>query len=160
LVTFGQPPSRLFNPTGGLVLGRDGRIYGHCRVERDGAGAAFRLTPAGELQIIAQFGRPNGSEPASTLLCAPDGNLYGTTLLGGTHERGTLFKLTPEGKLSTLASFPDVGGQVSSEPWALPTLGPDGNLYGTIEIGGSQRGGLLYRVTPTGELTVLVDFLR
>ena len=158
LTAFGQPPQRLYNPTGGITLGRDGNLYGVGRVERDGHGAVFQLTPAGELHIFARFGPPNGSEPASTLLCAPDGSLYGTTLLGGAHHRGTLFRLSPVGDLMTLASFGDIGGQPSKDPWALPTFGADGNLYGTIEEGGLSRNGLLYRVTPAGELTMLVDF--
>jgi uncharacterized repeat protein (TIGR03803 family) len=158
LIAFGQGPQRLYNPTGGITLGRDGNLYGVGRVERDGHGAVFQLTPAGELHIFARFGPPNGSEPASTLLCGPDGSLYGTTLLGGEHHRGTLFRLSPTGELKTLASFGDIGGQPSKDPWALPTFGADGNLYGTIEEGGLSRNGLLYRVTPAGELTMLVDF--
>jgi uncharacterized repeat protein (TIGR03803 family) len=129
-------------------------------MERDGNGALFRLTPAGELQVLARFGPPAGSQPASTLLCAPDGNLYGTTLLGGVHNRGTLFKVTPGGQLTTLVSFPDVGGPTTGGPWGLPTLAPDGNLYGTIEVGGPGQNGLLYRASPKGELTLLVEFSR
>jgi uncharacterized repeat protein (TIGR03803 family) len=158
LAAFGQPPFPFFNPTGGITLGRDGYLYGHCHMERDGNGALFRLTPAGELQVLARFGPPAGTQPASTLLCAPDGNLYGTTLLGGVHNRGTLFKVTPGGQLTTLVSFPDVGGPTTGGPWGLPTLAPDGNLYGTIEVGGPGQNGLLYRASPKGELTLLVEF--
>ena len=160
LVAFGKPPYPFFNPTGGITLGRDGNLYGHCHMERDGNGTLFRLTPGGELKGLVRFGPPGGIQPASTLLCAPDGALYGTTLLGGAKNRGTLFKVTPDGTLTTLASFPDVGGPTTGGPWGLPTLGPDGNLYGTIEVGGPGQNGLLYRVTPRGELVMLVEFAR
>jgi uncharacterized repeat protein (TIGR03803 family) len=160
LVSFGQPPWPFYNPTGGITLGLDGNLYGHCALERDGHGAIFRMTPAGELQIVARFGPPNGTQPASTLLCAPDGTFYGTTLLGGTHQRGTLFKVTPGGELTTLLSFPDLGGPTSGGPWGLPTLGTDGNLYSTIEVGGPGQNGVLYRATPKGELRSMVEFSR
>lgn len=160
LVSFGQPPWPFYNPTGGITLGRDGNLYGHCALERDGHGTFFRMTPSGELCILARFGPPNGAQPASTLLCAPDGTFYGTTLLGGTHHRGTVFKVTPSGELTTLLSFPDLGGPTSGGPWGLPTLGSDGNLYGTIEVGGPGQNGVLYRVTPKGELTSMVEFSR
>jgi uncharacterized repeat protein (TIGR03803 family) len=160
LVSFGQPPWPFYNPTGGITLGLDGNLYGSCALERDGHGAIFRMSPAGELQIVARFGRPNGTQPASTLVCAPDGTFYGTTLLGGTHQRGTLFKFTSTGELTTLLSFPDLGGPTSGGPWGLPTLGTDGNLYSTIEAAGPGQNGVLYRVTPKGELTSMVEFSR
>ncbi len=160
LVSFGQPPWPFYNPTGGITLGLDGNLYGHCALERDGHGTLFRMTPAGELQILARFGPPNGTQPASTLLCAPDGAFYGTTLLGGANNRGTLFKVTPSGELTTLLSFPDLGGPTSGGPWGLPTLGTDGNLYSTVEVGGPGQNGVLYRATPKGELRSMVEFSR
>ena len=160
LVSFGQPPWPFNNPTGGITLGLDGNLYGHCALERDGHGTLFRMTPAGELHVLARFGPPHGTQPASTLLCAPDGTFYGTTLLGGANNRGTLFKVTPGGELTTLLSFPDLGGPTSGGPWGLPALGPDGNIYSTIEVGGPGQNGVLYRVTPKGELTSMVEFSR
>lgn len=160
LASFGQPPLDFYNPTGGITLGKDGNLYGLCYMERDGHGAAFRLTPAGDLRLLVRFGPPHGAEPASTLMCAPDGNLYGATLTGGTYRRGTLFRFTPAGELTTLASFPDVGGPSTGGPWALPTFGQDGNIYGTIEVGGADQNGLLYRVNSRGEVALLVEFPR
>lgn len=158
LSSFGLPPSRLANPVGGLTLGKDGTIYGHCRVERDGYGAFFRVNPAGDVEILARFSNAVGSQPGSTLLAAPDGSLYGTTMEGGDHFRGTLYRYTPGNGLSRVASFYDVGGQITDLVWGTPVIGPDGLIYGSFEGGGSDRAGLLYRMEPNGQLRVLVQF--
>lgn len=158
LSAFGLPPSRLANPVGGLTLGKDGTIYGHCRVERDGYGALFRVNPAGDVEILARFGNEVGSQPGSTLLAAPDGSLYGTTMEGGEHFRGTLYRYKPGAGLSRVASFYDVGGQITDLVWGTPVIGADGLIYGSFEGGGSDRAGLLYRIESNGELRVLVQF--
>lgn len=160
LASFGQPPLLCYNPHAGLTLGLDGNLYGHCRYENKGFGAAFRLTPAGEVQVIARFGPPHGSYPASTLFRAPDGSFYGTTFRGGPSDQGTVFKLTPAGGLTTLAAFVGIGPASDPDAWATPILAADGNLYGTTERGGTARRGTIYRVTPTGELTTLVEFFK
>lgn len=47
----------------------------------------------------------DGTEPEAGLIQAKDGNLYGTTNLGGAYGSGTVFQLTPSGTLTTLHSF-------------------------------------------------------
>lgn len=160
LASFGQPPLLCYNPHAGLTLGLDGNLYGHCRYENKGFGAAFRLTPAGEVQVIARFGPPHGSYPASTLFRAPDGSFYGTTFRGGPSDQGTVFKLTPAGELTTLAAFVGIGPASDPDAWAMPILAAGGNLYGTTERGGATRRGTIYRLTPQGELTTLVEFIK
>jgi uncharacterized repeat protein (TIGR03803 family) len=160
LASFGQPPLLCHNPHGGLTLGPDGNLYGSCRYENKGFGAAFRLTPSGEVQVIARFGPPHGTYPAATLSRARDGSFYGTTFRGGPSDQGTVFKLTPAGELTTLAAFVGIGPASDPDAWATPILAADGNLYGTTERGGATRRGSIYRVTPQGELTTLVEFFK
>jgi len=160
LASFGRAPLLLYNPMGGLILGLDGNLYGHCRFEHGGTGAAFRLTPAGEVQVIARFKPPGGIYPASKLFCGPDGNFYGTTFHGGPADQGTIYKLTPAGELTTLAAFVGIGPASDPDPMATPILMGDGNFYGTTESGGTARHGTIYRLTPQGELTTLVEFSR
>lgn len=158
LSSFGLPPSRLANPVGGLTFGKDGDIYGHCRVERDGYGALFRVNLTGDVEILARFSNEVGSQPGSTLLAAPDGSLYGTTMEGGEHFRGTLYRYKPGAGLSRVASFYDVGGQITDLVWGTPVVGADGLIYGSFEGGGSDRAGLLYRLERDGQFRVLVQF--
>lgn len=73
-----------------------------------------------------------------------DGNLYGTTQLGG---YGTVFKLNPTTlALTTLHTF----SATNDGRWPLGgvTEGSDGYLYGTTVLGG-QGYGTVYRVHPT-----------
>ena len=76
-------------------LGYDGTWY-------SGHGTAFCVTPAGELTVLAAFNGTNGDLPFGGLVQARDGNLYGTTLWGGTYGSGpsgtygygTIFRLS------------------------------------------------------------------
>jgi uncharacterized repeat protein (TIGR03803 family) len=91
--------------------------------------------------------------PYAGLIQATDGNLYGTTLGGGTKGGGTVFKITPSGKLTTLYSFAN-----GSWPYAGLIQATDGNLYGTTQGGGGYDGGTVFNITLTGNLTTLYHF--
>jgi uncharacterized repeat protein (TIGR03803 family) len=130
------------------------------RYVNKGFGAAFRLTHSGEVQVIERFGPPHGTYQAATLSRASDVSFYGTTFSGGPSDQGTVFKLTPAGELTTLAAFVGIGPASDPDAWATPILAADGNLYGTTERGGATRRGSIYRVTPQGELTTLVEFFK
>lgn len=57
--------------------------------------------------------------------------------------------------VTPIFSFNNTNG---SNPAARLTLGPDGNLYGTTEGGGSANEGTIFKVTTNGILTTLVNF--
>lgn len=111
--------------------------------------------------VVYNFGTNTGDPLApiyeSMVSQGRDGNLYGTTRSGGANAYGAAFKITPAGALTVEYNFksqPDpavwpVGGLV---------LGTDGNLYGTASYGGLNGAGTLFKLTPTGTLTVLYDF--
>jgi uncharacterized repeat protein (TIGR03803 family) len=88
-------------PSGGLVQGSDGKFYGTTYGGGiSGAGTAFKITAAGVETVVHNFGGPglaggsaDGVNPESGLSLGADGNFYGTTTLGGAHNKGSVFML-------------------------------------------------------------------
>ena len=83
------------SPTGALVQATDGNLYGITRFGGSlNYGQVFKLTPSGVFSVVHSFsaGTTDGAEPSS-LVQASDGNLYGTTLFGGTNNTGAVFKV-------------------------------------------------------------------
>lgn len=100
---------------------------------------------------------------ANGLIQGFDGNIYGTTLEGGTHclGCGTVFKLTPSGKLSTLHSFCSAAGCTDGQNPTGLIQGTDGQLYGTTFSGGTHgNNGTVFKITPSGTLTTLYSMFK
>jgi uncharacterized repeat protein (TIGR03803 family) len=116
---------------------------------------------AATFKRLVVFNGPNGATPVETsLVQGLDGNLYGTTLGGGTNSSGTVFKMTPEGTVTVLYSFCSLSNcQDGALPYGGLVLANDGNFYGTTSQGGSTDGfGTVFRITPTGKFTTLHIF--
>lgn len=104
--------------------------------------------------------------PFAGLLRGPDGNFYGTTWEGGSNGVGAVIKVSPSGAWTTLHSFSPLTGSRGTfftnsegvQPWSTLALGPDGNLYGTTDGGGSNTDGTVYKITTNGVFTLLVTF--
>jgi uncharacterized repeat protein (TIGR03803 family) len=125
LVTFDGTNGDM--PVGGLTLAKDGNFYGTTfeggiyKGDRGaGMGTAFKMTPDGTLTTIASFGNGTGYWPSGHLVQGKDGNIYGTTVIGGRLGDGTIFCMTPDGKITTLYSFGgyDDRGGVNTNGWA------------------------------------------
>ena len=139
-------------PFGSLVELEDGSwlgtgSFGGRRV--GGLGAIFRLDPSGEVETVHAFSGKDGATPAGGLLLARDGHVYGTTLEGGTHDRGTVFRVEAARVFRQLHSFSGVDG---AEPWARLTEVSDGFVYGTARTDGPLAGGVVFRFRPPGDL--------
>lgn len=84
-------------PMGGVTIGPDGYLYGTFfnGSTTNGDGGVFRMTTNGTLTVLADFGGTNGYEPEAPLTVGPDGNLYGTTYLGGigTNAAGVIYRV-------------------------------------------------------------------
>ena len=121
----------------------------------------YKVTPAGKLTTLHVFtGFPSdGSLPTGVLVQGADGSFYGTTFLGGANNtnKGPVFKISPTGVYKILHSFNDVTGNDGYQPWTGLALGSDGNLYGTAQ-GGAHNAGVLFKITPAGQLTILYNF--
>jgi uncharacterized repeat protein (TIGR03803 family) len=106
------------------------------------------VTPSGFAARIYSFPSNSFSTSfSSSLIQASDGNLYGTTSMGG-NGYGSIYKLTLGGQYTPLYSLPQ--SSLSQAPAALIEAS-DGNLYGATVGGGSQ----LFRITKSGSFTVL-----
>jgi uncharacterized repeat protein (TIGR03803 family) len=92
------------------------------------------------------------------------GNLYGTTIRGGTSNLGTVFKVTKTGKETVLYNFWSVASCADGEfPNGGLVRDADGNLYGTTALGGNpafcgEGCGIVFKITKTGKETVLYNF--
>ena len=151
LVHFGK--SEDLTPQYGLMLGRDGQIYGNGATGgSSGEGLVFRLSPTGEFTALANFEWASGGRPRARLLQARDGKFYGVTSFGGYYNNGTVFSMALDGKVQVLSHL--TGRDKVSEPNAALVQGSDGNFYGTS----STNGGTVYKVTPAGAVTRLVEF--
>jgi uncharacterized repeat protein (TIGR03803 family) len=105
---------------------------------------------------IYSFGGGNDGEYTDTeLVMDSAGNLYGTSVQGGTLGGGTVFQLSPSSSGWThtvLYNF--TGGADGGEPYKGVTLDAHGDLYGTAVTGGggSCEGGcgVVYKLSNSG----------
>jgi uncharacterized repeat protein (TIGR03803 family) len=133
----------------------------------EGCGNILKLIPPGHAIQLYAF-QPimgfNKVGPGPTGLTRDaSGNLYGATGGGGRYNEGSVFKLTPSGVEGILHSFDSATGDGYS-PDSGVTIDSEGNLYGTTFYGGGteycggQGCGVVYKVTPTGNESVLYSF--
>jgi len=170
-------------PLGRMVLDSEGNLYGTTGAFA-ARGTVFRLAPSGELTTLYEFcsvaNCDDGQSPNGGLVRDAEGNLYGTTALGGNSKFcgegcGVVFEIPSSGeKEVVLYAFCSVencadGGFLPGGGQALPDetliLDAEGNLYGTTPLGGSgtfcedSRGcGILFKVSAAGKETVLYNF--
>ena len=101
------------------------------------------------------FGGSNDGGTPNDLALGTNGNLYGTTQVGGVWNLGSVFTLATNGAYATLVSFAGTNG---ANPHAPPVQGADGYFYGTTFQGGAYNQGTIYVLTAEGALSVLYSF--
>jgi uncharacterized repeat protein (TIGR03803 family) len=138
----------------------------------EGCGTIFQITTAGKEEVLYsfQYGPNDGAGPDGTMVMDSAGNLYGTTLGGGNLATvcssnddgcGTVFEYTTAGKESVLYKFcPDPAAKCPDGvgPSGVLVRDASGNLYGTTVGGGAHGDGTVFKVTTSGEETVLYSF--
>jgi uncharacterized repeat protein (TIGR03803 family) len=87
------------------------------------------------------------------------GNLYGTTSQGGSSNDGVVFKISPRGKETILHTFTGSTTDGKYPTYTSLLMDASGNLYGVTQEGGSAGGGILYKLSKTGKLTILHSFM-
>ncbi len=138
-------------PNGFLVLDGTRNLYGMTYFGGDvnsspcgvGCGVVFKLDTSGKETVLYSFtGGTDGGEPAASVIRDAEGNLYGTTFIGGDVSGplcsgvgcGVVFKLDTTGKENLLYTF--TGAKDGSNPDATLLLDEEGNLYSTAVGGG------------------------
>ena len=137
-----------FGPYGRLVQATDGNFYGMTYMGgANNLGIAFKITPAGSETVLHSFGSVgDGASPSGSFIQGKDGNLYGTTTVGGTYNRSAVIKIAPDGTESVLYSFGSyIGDGLTARGDLVQAL--DGNLYGMTYHGGKFGIGTMFRVT-------------
>jgi uncharacterized repeat protein (TIGR03803 family) len=156
LYTFGFSDGAY--PASVLLLDQAGNLYGttegggNSACGFDGCGVFFELSPQQngswtETMLYAfcsVSSCADGEEPVSgPVVRDSTGNIYGTTIDGGTSRNcngvgcGAVFKIDTSGKESVLYSF--TNGADGGFPFAGLIMDRAGNLYGTATGGGNTR---------------------
>jgi uncharacterized repeat protein (TIGR03803 family) len=150
-----------FGPSSALIFDANGNLYGTTTSGGvNGAGTAFELSPIPEggwtESVIYSFGASSvdGNTPFASVTFDHSGNLYGTTVYGGSDNFGTVFELSPSSGgwiESVLYSFE--GDRAFPEDGAYPycslIFDSLGNLYGTTFKGGVYSGGEVFELMPS-----------
>lgn len=152
-------------PSSGLVLDSTGNLYGTALGGNNGCGnygcgVVFELSPSNgswdETVLYTFAGGRDGAWPAYGLVLDGAGNLYGTTISGGSGHCtfsiapgcGTVFELSPlvggGWKQTVLHSFR--GGKDGENPIAGVIVDKHGHLYGTTAGSKPTQPGTVYRL--------------
>lgn len=153
------------NPAAQLIIDSAGNLYGSSQgggiyAPPFGDGTIFKVTPEGVLTVLHSFDGTDGRLAAGKLTRDQQGNLYGTTVAGGTYDLGTVFKLAPDGTEAVLYNFPGKGPDGNYPNYSV-TLDPAGNLYGYTTFEDNNffaNGGSVFKITPQGTFSLLYTF--
>jgi uncharacterized repeat protein (TIGR03803 family) len=155
LHSFTGSPLDGANPAARLFLNAQGNLYGTTSFGgAENKGIVFEWSSAGVETVTHSFTGSvldGGAQPGG-LVGDDSGNLYGTTLIGGTmgcanSGCGLIFDLAPNGSESVLHYFgsPPADGHFS---YGSPIQDTAGNLYGTTYIAGRFQCGTVFKVAP------------
>jgi uncharacterized repeat protein (TIGR03803 family) len=159
--TDGGPPSS------SLTADESGNLYGTTSSGGDlgqcsgyGCGTVFELKPSDngtwqESVLYAFQGGSDGNYPSGNLVFDGSGNIYGTTLYGGTGIScnlgcGTVFELSPsqDGSWTETVLYNFQGEPNGANPVGLTFA--SGSLFGTTPGGGNHNNGIVYELSPAG----------
>jgi uncharacterized repeat protein (TIGR03803 family) len=148
-------------PGAALTRGPDEVFYGMAQFGgANGTGTIFKITAFGKFTVLHAFSavdllkhNTDGANPLRTVVIGTDGNLYGTTRLGGANTCGpkgsgcgVAWVMTRWGSFSVLHQFQAIEGHAASLLQAR-----DGFIYGCAVFPFAAAGsGTLFRMAPSG----------
>ena len=146
------------HPLGGLISDGAGNLYGttygNDGYNGYGYGTVFELTRTNggwREKVLHIFNGTDGAGPRASLILDAAGNLYGTTVGGGTYGYGTVFELTPiagGGWTERVLHNFNNDGTDGAYPYGGLIFDGAGNLYGTTAWGGTYGNGTVFEITP------------
>ena len=141
-------------PESGVTLDAAGNLYGTSAAggERD-YGTVYRLAPSGsgwtETVLYAFQDGTDGGIPIGGVVFDNAGNLYGTTIIGGSSAAGTIFELSPsQGNWAFSVIYSFVSTAYQPGPRDALVMDAAGNLYGTTNSAGAFSYGNVFRLSP------------
>jgi uncharacterized repeat protein (TIGR03803 family) len=148
-------------PSAGLTRDSKGNFYGTTAGGgARGVGAVFELNSSGQESVLYSFkGGSDGENPAAPLIRDAESNLYGTTEYGGGTGSlgcGIVFRISKAGNETVLHRF--TGTTDGCNPTAGLVADANRNLYGTTQFGGAFGNGSIFKISVTGEETILYSF--
>ena len=109
-------------------------------------------TPTENVLYNFKYKSTKGANPNAGVIRDAAGNLYGTTMLGGVFNYGTVFELSPKAgggwTEKVLHSFRGQKNGDGTDPWGSLIFDAAGNLYGTASGGGACGWGIAFELVP------------
>ena len=147
-------------PAGALIEGSDGNLYGTTSSSGPttaSRGTVFKITKSGALSTLYAFQTntqgthdgylSSGTSINGTLIQLSDGNLYGTTPVGGANACGAIYQITPFGSETVIYSFAGSLTGDGCQPFAALLRASNGSLYGVAKAGSPTNAGTIFRFT-------------
>jgi uncharacterized repeat protein (TIGR03803 family) len=139
------------HPTDELVSDSAGNLYGTTQSGGSGGlGTVFKIDAGTHaLTVLHVFtGGSDGAIPSGGLVIDPRDNLFGTTLVGGASDCGTVYRVSRRGAETQVYAFGGTQASSGCLPTSALALDSAGNLYGTTMSGGARGRGTVYQLTP------------
>jgi uncharacterized repeat protein (TIGR03803 family) len=145
-------------PSTDLVMDKAGNFYGTSVQGGDfGGGTVFQLSRSGNTWVhtvlYSFMAGADGGQPYGGVTLDPEGNLYGTGVVGGSGGTcvedgcGVVYKLTNNGGTWTESVIHDfTGGDDGYGPGSPVTLDKKGAIYGMTPTGGAYGLGVIYQL--------------
>lgn len=152
LTSFNSATGNLPNST--LVFDASGNLYGTASGGGQYSDGTVFMLPAngGSMTNPVSFNGSNGAQPEAGLLIDEGGNLYGTTMRGGSNNVGTVFEVKAgSGTITTLAAFSSSNGAAPSGRLIADSAG---NFCGTTSEGGANNDGTVFEL-PAGSSSII-----
>jgi uncharacterized repeat protein (TIGR03803 family) len=141
----GAVPKGSLTYVNGLLFGRTTTV-----TPGSGDGVIFHFNPS---NVVATYsidhvftGNPDGENPRHDAMTPFNGQLFGTTLQGGTNNTGIIFSIAQNG--SNYTAVANLAKATGDEPHSCFVVA-NNTLYGMTSAGGDHDGGVLFSFDPS-----------